>query len=121
MKMKKWYAINIILVYFLLSLSVIYAEDIDSRDKFISYMEREHGFNSKDLMLWGEMELILNKRKFKVPTVKELTSILDVELKLLEHFLYQASHMRYLVKINRNRYFFPSTIFDLAKIFREKY
>ena len=24
--------------------------------------------------------------------------------------------MRYLVKLNRNRYFFPSTIFDLAKI-----
>ena len=58
MKMKKWYAINIILVYFLLSLSVIYAEDIDSRDKFISYMEREHGFNSKDLILLFDKTIV---------------------------------------------------------------
>ena len=89
---------------------------ISQKGKILQFLEHQSQFNSKDLMLWGKMELILNKRKFKVPTVKELTSILDVELKLLEHFLYQASHMRYLVKLNRNRYFFPSTIFDLAKI-----
>ena len=58
MKMKKPYFTNIILLYFLLSISVVYAGDIDSRDKFISYMEREHGFNSKELILLFDKTIV---------------------------------------------------------------
>ena len=49
--MKKLYFVHIILIYSFFSLVYIFAEDIDSTDKFISYMEREHGFDSKELSL----------------------------------------------------------------------
>ena len=58
MKMKKLYLMNIILMYLLLSLSIVYAEDKDARDKFISYMEREHGFNSKELILLFDKTIV---------------------------------------------------------------
>ena len=60
MKMKKIYYAHILLLYFLFSLSFIRAEEIDSRDKFISYMESEHGFDSKELSLLFSKTIVSN-------------------------------------------------------------
>ena len=60
MKMKKKYSVHILLLYFLFGLSFICAEGIDSRDKFISYMESEHGFDSKELSLLFSKTIVSN-------------------------------------------------------------
>ncbi len=60
MKMKKKYSVHILLLYFLFGLSFICAEEIDSRDKFISYMESEHGFDSKELSLLFSKTIVSN-------------------------------------------------------------
>ena len=56
--MKKLYFTHVIALYFLFSLSSICAENVDSRNKFISYMEKEHGFDSKELSLLFDKTIV---------------------------------------------------------------
>ena len=53
--MKKLYFMHTVALYFLFSLLPIYAESVDSVKKFISYMEKEHGFDSKELSLFSHL------------------------------------------------------------------
>ncbi len=58
MQMTKLYFIHIMLLYFLFSLSPIYAEDVDSRTNFISFMEKKHGFDPKELSLLFDKTIV---------------------------------------------------------------
>ena len=54
----KLYLIRIIVLYLLFSLYPIYTESIDSKIKFISYMEKNHGFDPKELNLLFEKTIV---------------------------------------------------------------
>jgi len=47
--MIKLYFIPITLLYILFNVSIVYAENIDSRSEFIFYMEEKHGFDRQEL------------------------------------------------------------------------
>ena len=56
--MKELYFIKATALYFLFSLSAIYADETDSRIKFILHMQEKHGFDEKELNLLFDKTIV---------------------------------------------------------------
>ena len=70
----------------------------------------------RELKLWKKIKTVISSDEFHPPSINKLASELGVELIVLEEFLFQATQMKYLTKINQTRYFFPSTVRSLANL-----
>ena len=84
--------------------------------KILHHPEHALILGPRELKLWKRIETVFSDNKFNPPSINKLASELGVELIILEEFLFQATQMKYLTKINQARYFFPSTIRSLANL-----
>ena len=84
--------------------------------KNLRIVKQVNDFNESEIIVWEKIKSIFDKNKFQTPSINRVSEELGFKLSELEPILRKALKLGYVIKISKNRYYYPTTIFGFAII-----
>ena len=84
--------------------------------KNLSLTQEINNFDKSETIIWEKIKSIFDKNKFHPPSINSVCEELGLKLSELEPTLKKALKLGYIIRISKNRYYYPTTIFGFAII-----
>ncbi len=84
--------------------------------KNLSIIRGVSNFDASEIIIWKKIKSIFDKNKFQPPSINKVSEELGFKLSKLEPTLRKALKLGYLIRISKNRYYYPTIIFGFAII-----